>query len=308
MAIKPADIRAAIENDDDFGHEMRVGDILRNLQPLSSSHYCPVACGPPEHGATYTDPITRKPRQFDFRYRLWRSVSPTNHSCQCVLLAVECKNLHPSSPLVVSGRERTTEEAYHTFVESTCDERGNAYDSIAKMTVGGSRIYSTDQFVGKKLSRLKPSKDPKAKQKLDVDTNQQSDVYDRWSQAVASAQDLAANARSYAKEHSAQRYRSFIMPVVAVPDESLWKATYDNTGKLVEDPVPVDEFRYFVATPFHDNNSNSPPWFILTNIHFVTITGLKNLLSNFTRPDGAIWNDMFPPSTKPLAVGQTVGT
>jgi hypothetical protein len=38
MSIKPADIKSAIEGEDDFGHEMRVGNILENFTGLSSSH------------------------------------------------------------------------------------------------------------------------------------------------------------------------------------------------------------------------------------------------------------------------------
>jgi hypothetical protein len=310
VTIQPADIREAIEGEDDFRHEMRVGHILRNLHtPTITYDHAPVVCEPPEHGATYTDPITRKPRQFDYRYRMWREVSPTHDSWQCVLLAVECKNLNPSFPLVVSGRERTEEEAYHTYIESVRDGggKGMSYSFFARKTGRESRIYAAGDFVGKQLSRLKPSKDRNGKQKLDVDTGQQSDIYERWSQAVASSQELATNARSFAKVYSVDKYCSFIMPVVVVPDESLWKVTYDATGTFQGDPVQTNDIRYFVATPFREDNSNSPPWFILTNIHFVTMTGFKKLLSTLVGNSEGMWDKMFPTSISNLKMELTGG-
>jgi hypothetical protein len=295
VTITATDIRAAIESEDDFGHEMRIGQILRNLHPPTISHNHAVACGMLEHGATYTDPITRKPRQFDYRFRMWRAVSPSHDSWQCISMAVECKNLHKSSPLVVCGRERTDEEAYHTFILSQHDVFRGSNVSATQRTDGESRIYATGEFVGKSLSRLKYSKDAKEKQKLVVDTGQQSDIYERWSQAVSSSQELASSARSFAKDYSTKTYRTFIMPMVVVPDESLWKVSYNASGRLSEEPVQTNDFHYFIATPFRQDNINfdSPPWFILTHIHFVTMTGFQKLLSTLIS-DSAIWDKMFP--------------
>ena len=303
VTITVTDIRAALESEDDFGHEMRVGNILRKLHPPTVGEYAKVDCTPPKHGGTYTDPLTGKPRQFDYRYRISRPYLASN-IFQCVLLAVECKNLHPSSPLVVSGRARTEDEAYHDYIYSHCDDFGNLNPFHTRRA--GSRIYALDKFVGKNLSRLKPSKEKNAKQKWNIDAGKQSDIYEGWSQAVASCQELARDARSFANVHSAKSYCSFIMPVVVVPNKLLWMAKYDNDGSLQDmGIVPTDALHYFVETPFREDNSNcnSKPWFILTHIHFVTMTGFQNLLSGFFSNSEGMWEKMFPPSVSVFATG-----
>jgi hypothetical protein len=294
MTITAADIRTVIESEDDFGHEMRVGQILRNFHSPTVGEYAKVDLTPPKHGGTYTDPITGKPRQFDYRYRISRS-HLRRDVFQCVLMALECKNLHSSSPLVVSGRARTEQEAYHNYIYSHCDDFGSLGTPLVRKV--DERLYRPDDFVGKSLTRLKHSKEQREKQKWIIDTGKQSDIYEGWSQAVASCQELARNARLFAKNYSAKSYSSFLMPVVVLPDKSLWKVAYDNTCAIKEDPVPMDNLHYYVETPFREDNSgcDARPWFILTHIHFVTLTGLQNLLSGFFSDAEGMWNKMFPP-------------
>jgi hypothetical protein len=290
--LKPEEIKTAIECEDDFGHEMRVGDMLEKFQGLSSGHYIKVYRDSVIHGGTYVDQITNKPRQFDYRFRIWREVHTQKH--QNVSFAVECKNLHPSSPLVITGRKRAQEETFHTFIHH--HENGTGFSSVeGKMYKSNflSQIYPLGEFVGKNHLKLSSVKNGK----LCVDKNLQTDIYDRWSQAVASSRDLAENALWFARNRQILDCLSFIMPLVVVPDESLWKAEYDNSGKLSNEPVATNEVRYFIATPFCKGIGNfTSPWFVVTNIHFVTITGLKNLLESYSKTDGKIWEQMFPPN------------
>src|SRR5436309_4490445 len=88
VPIDPADIRKAISGADDFGHEMRVRNLLEVTPAINF-----------EHGGTYKDEVTGKPRQFDFRCSLRKGDA-------LLSLAVECKNLSNESPLVMSGTWR----------------------------------------------------------------------------------------------------------------------------------------------------------------------------------------------------------
>src|SRR5881394_80928 len=100
MPISPSDILNVVTREDDFGHEMRVGHAIRDCPAIRM-----------QHGGTYTDSVTQKPRQFD--YRCWLRKERTGLS-----LAVECKNLSPFVPLVVCGIERCEDEAFHDLIES----------------------------------------------------------------------------------------------------------------------------------------------------------------------------------------------
>jgi hypothetical protein len=114
MPIDPADIRRAISDADDFGHEMRVRNLLEVTPAINF-----------EHGGTYKDPITGKPRQFDFRCSLRKQNA-------LLSLAVECKNLSVESPLVISGTWRRSEEAFHDLIES----RTGRFESGSMVFVG----------------------------------------------------------------------------------------------------------------------------------------------------------------------------
>jgi hypothetical protein len=62
MSIKPEDIQKVVLEEDDFGHEIRVGSILaRPAKPRFEG----IDSLTPQHGGTYKDPVTTKTRQFD---------------------------------------------------------------------------------------------------------------------------------------------------------------------------------------------------------------------------------------------------
>src|SRR5438874_9470337 len=98
--VDAKDIKAAISDAVDFGQEMRVRNLLEVTPAINF-----------EHGGTYKDQVTGKPRQFDFRCSLRKQNA-------LLSLAVECKNLSVESPLVISGTWRRNEEAFHELIES----------------------------------------------------------------------------------------------------------------------------------------------------------------------------------------------
>ena len=109
---KRAEVRALIESGDDFGHELRVGRIL-------------TAAGlRPTHGGTYVDPQTSKNREFDYRAAFWKNPG------EVIRLAIECKNLRNSAPLIVCGLPRSRDDAYHHFV---CANNGSSAATSAFM-------------------------------------------------------------------------------------------------------------------------------------------------------------------------------
>jgi hypothetical protein len=98
--ITQADLAAFAANDSDFAFELRV---LRQLRGLGFQ------C---EHSGTYEDPVTGKFRQFDIR-------ANKNFGNVQLAMAVECKNIRPYHPLLVSAVPRTEAEAFHNRIEFT---------------------------------------------------------------------------------------------------------------------------------------------------------------------------------------------
>lgn len=269
--ISASEIQEVVLKEDDFGHEMRVGGILKNFQAPQSA-FIKARLSRLDHGGTYVDPATSKTRQFDYRCRISKGIEGLHN----ILLAVECKNLNPDLPLVVCGRERTDKEAYHLVIARD-DE--NRHVSIAKVA-GKSSLYEPSGFVGKSLLRLK-FKDKK------LCSDGDSEIYDKWSQALASCRDLAiefANANSTAEIKGS----AFLMPIVVVPNNSLWTASYDNGGSIQDTPKQVDLCDFYVE---HKLAANFP--FVLTHIHFATLKGLSKMLNEYADGDFYKWDKMF---------------
>src|SRR5689334_16242749 len=95
--ILTSDLEEYLQARDDFALEMHVYKLARDLRFSVS------------HGGTYNDPVTRKARQYDIR-------AIAQNGEHCVALAIECKSLKPSYPLLISQIPRTERESYHCII------------------------------------------------------------------------------------------------------------------------------------------------------------------------------------------------
>jgi hypothetical protein len=270
MAITSNEIKEIITTEDDFGHEMRVGRVLRGH--LGSRIL---------QGGTYTDPVSGKARQFDFRW--WDQTGEFGLS-----LGVECKNVSPDSPVVISGRNRSESEAFHELVESRKGgrfrtNRGDVYLDVSAARVirritGNNSFYFPEAFVGKSLLQLK-------KREGRYSRTRDTEIYEKWSQALASALDLVHAAGHTAALDTNQHVFTVVLPVVVLPDDSLWKIEYDVNGRVIQDPQPVNEVEFFVghkASPPVEAGDSSNPYFF-SHLHFVTLAGFATLLLRITK-------------------------
>ena len=269
MATTPDDIKRVIATEDDFGHEMRVGRVLRGYFGSQTLQ-----------GGTYADPVSGKARQFDFRWRYQSGEFGLS-------LAIECKNVNPDSPVVISGRKRTQSEAFHELVESRKGghfrtNRGKVFLDVAAARVirritGNDSVYFPEGFVGKSLLQLK-------KKEGRYSRTRDTEIYEKWSQALASSVDLVEAAGRNAALAAHQHVFTFVLPVVVLPDLTLWKIEYDINGKIVEDPQPTNEVEFFVghkALPPVELGDSSDPY-VLSHLHFATLTGFAALLVRIT--------------------------
>jgi hypothetical protein len=253
-------VKAAVTSRDDFAFEIRVRALLGEHGASNV-----------RHGWSYLDPVEEKPRQFDLRGELhhFRGV-------RSIQLAIECKNLDPKVPLVISGTARTYEEAYHHFINSGALERGVF---VAGPDVRG--VYHRYKFVGRSIARLTP-KDAG----LEVSRREdEADIYKRWSQALASAADPAKAAATN------QNVQTVVIPAVVVPDGSLWEVFYDEIGNIQDEPKLVDETTFFVGHEVVLEPGNL--WIKLSHVQFFTVAGLNRFLASLT-PTTADWNEWFP--------------
>jgi hypothetical protein len=273
LKITSENIKQTLLDSDDFGHELRVGHVLANIPP-SQQPYDRRIVKPAEHGGTYIDQVTGKPRQFDYRCK----VVSLAGSSESIFLAVECKNVSQEQPVVVCGRPRFDNESYHLFIQRPDD----GADSFSMRVKGADSIYKPQKFVGKSIARIQIKNEGKTNEVLQNAGD--SDIYERWSQSLASSHDLGFGA-----VYNTPKLKSsaFILPVVVLPNDSLWTFSYNLDGTADGEPKQVDEAEFYV-----DQKLLIGLDLVLTHVHFVTLKGLSELLSRIVT-DVRMWDSVF---------------
>ncbi len=273
MAITPGDIKTVIAGEN-FGHEMRVRRILQSYRRESLL----------EHGGGYRDPQTNKIREFDFRWIFPREETVLS-------LAIECKNVSVDAPVVISGSKREPREARHALVESRKGGMFSTMSGYVDVAAAGvirnirndESLYPAKNFVGRNILQLKPAQ--KAGSYLSA---RDSDVYDKWFQALASAFDLVSEALRHAERFVIPHVFTLVLPVVVLPDDTLWQAEYSENGDLLGDPTKTDECEMYVGrsmTPPHEIGDITTPY-TFSHLHFFTSKGFISFLLRATGAGG----------------------
>ena len=271
VPVTPEILSEALAVSDDFGHEIRVRTLLEN-------NGCKV-----QHGWSYADSKLGKTRQFDLRGELRHRLP---HAPWYFQFALECKNLTPSSPLIISGLPRTQEESFHDIIDAYFYPAGFPNAGVFRAR-DENRVYPVGGFAGKSLLRLKPDGDSG---KLVPARDGESEIYDKWSQALASANDPCLSAMHAAK-NGQDKVRTVVLPGVVVPDNTLWSVQYDREGRFGSGPIQTNAVSLFLN---HEIELGAKDVHVsLSHVEFWTVSGLRKFLADLVKP-GATWDEWYP--------------
>jgi hypothetical protein len=263
------DITKYLAAADDFAFELHCFREIKKFPTLSVMH-----------GGSYLDPVTGKSRQFDFR--VWLDVPLLR-----VSFAIEAKNLKPHAPLLVSRVPRLAEEAFHDvlvqnhpskqqFVQMPGQPPSPLYPSETITRHAPNSPYDVGGLVGKSTAVIK---------KIGPDSFQgtDADVYERYAQALGSAYELISQAAYSFGHHDIVDGKAvpprpcFVLPILVVPDDTLWVVDYQADGTSYEPPKQVAECTFFLGhSPVKENQTF---FYTISHLHFVTLTGLIALLN-----------------------------
>jgi hypothetical protein len=254
QVIERAHLEAYRSTRSEFAFEMKV---LSRLSQLGFS------C---EHSGTYSDPVTEKVRQFDIRARIrWQD--------DVLSLAVECKSLLATAPLVLSRAPRKRNEAFHQVMRIPI-KRPNHHDLRPWVTYHVRHPYSAYKvtgLVGKKMDIVSCS-----------DRNEfvasDRDIFDKFSQSLSSCFDLIRSAAPAAGRGTNQ----VVVPVVVVPDGMLWGLDYDAEGGAVGPPQPLEKAEFFVSTRWASISDGVGFAYRISHVEIVTFSALRTLVDKFS--------------------------
>ena len=265
-----ADLEEYVRDHDDFALELDLFQHALNLETEA------------EHGGTYVDPVTGKPRQFDLRIRVQAAE-------RLLHLAVECKNIGKNSPLLVSRIPRGKNEAFHEVLHSYAHRApgegpGVPCDRAEVLQVsdqGG--LYPAGRPVGKSTAQVGRTL---AKELTGSDT----EIYEKWSQALSSAHDLVNRAFRGCELTRGPRCLSVVLPVLVLGDDTLWTVDYTSSGSPSGPPKKSEEVHFFVGRTYSVGLSTT---FRVSHLHIYTRSRFRTFLEDLVHSD-TVMNRAFP--------------
>ena len=220
-----------------------------------------------EHAAAYVDPVTTKIRAYDIRARLV-------NAARSFRLAVECKNLQRTSPLLVHATPRLPTEAYHTVVKHyrIGDHPFSRADKLR------SKVYEAGVSVGRQTDQ--PTKDDKGKFK-----SSDGPTYEKWLQAVNGCLDLVQELA--AASHSETHF-GVIVPFLVVPVNTLWQVDYDDDGTVVTQVRQVERATLILRHSWTAQISFSPLKYDISHLEIVALPALSQRVKDLTEAGGLL--------------------
>jgi hypothetical protein len=137
---------------------------------------------------------------------------------------------------------------------------------------GAESLYEPGKPVGKSCDQV-------GRMLNDDITASDSDVYDKWSQALSSAHDLTYRACADGNERTGDFAMSLVIPVLVVPDGRLWATHFDKDGNRTVDPQLTDRCSYFVGRTYYHRTARGDT-LTLSHLEFVTMAGLASFVGD----------------------------
>lgn len=274
--IGKSDLIDFLSSCSDFSFELQVLKMLRDQD---------IEC---QHGGHYTDPVTKKSREFDIRAQ--KTIGQRR-----VRLAIECKNIRDNFPVLVSCMPRNIEECYHEIAiikEPRLINGISVYNREASRVVtlriqGEYTIYEPKDMVGKSASQV-------GRASTNIVVND-AEIYEKWGQCLSSAQDLIdALYRDGEDDKSNGSLLSAVFPIVVIPNGRLWKVDYDEDGNRLTDPEQTDRCSFYVGKKYTSMPGLFSYWLSLSHVELLTYDGLSRFTSNYLASDDGVEKVFHP--------------
>ena len=285
--ISREDIQEYVKTNDDFRFEIKVRDACLAADPAAARRRGVGADGGTaervDYAGTYVDPVTGKTRQFDIR-AFWKS------GLRIVQTAIECKCIQPYAPLVVSRIPRRSHESFHEVLY--CYSSGKTFRSIRIEDSWHRQTQPVAKWTGQLRREISNDRKKEPKGELKVDD---STLFDKWTQASASANELIRTAPSFATINENDG-TAFVMtiPALVIPDDTLWTVDYieSATGMEQQEPKQVTQVSLYIGQDYGSSNDPSNPRYCVSHLEFFTLTGFRDFLANLNREEQ--WRIFFP--------------
>jgi len=250
-SITFTDVQKYLAKNSDFAFEMKCRKTLGKFGDAVS------------YSGSYVDPVTEKQRQYDFQVRIELPEF-------VVVACIEAKNVKPEKPIIVHRTARLERESFYDVV--ACEGGGNGttyYGPTIKRVQAGTDLLRKGDFVGRSFDQYEgQSKDDQ--------------LYDKFSQPTNCLGSIVRSDRLLFKK---RQKMIALVPILVVPNETLWTIDYDDHGTAQGDPKQSPMTAYFLGSTWDCTERLK---FTVGHLFMVTEAGLIDLIELFTKltPEG----------------------
>ncbi len=267
--ITESDITEYLDSNNDFKLELETYNLCKEFG-LSATH-----------AGTYEDPVTHKPRQYDIRAMF-------QNKSFFIKFSIECKNLKEWFPLIIHRTPLQNTEAYHEIVYNKEDDKESLRISLLDHQIDTVRIYNSlyteGDFSGKSSCQLGRSSDNEFQ-------SSDSEVYDKWTQAISSAWDLIHESKEDKNSTANQISFTIIIPILVISNKTLWVVDYDSLGNRLNKPYKTNTSSFYLAKEFWTGQFGVG--YNISHLHIFTLEGLQTFFKNLTT-DKSLFSKFFP--------------
>ncbi|TGL36051.1 hypothetical protein [Leptospira perdikensis] len=268
--ISESDITEYLDSNNDFKLELETYKVCKEFG-LNANH-----------AGTYEDPVTNKPRQYDIRATFQKK-------SYFIKFSIECKNLKDSFPLIIHRTPSQEKEAYHEIVYSQKEEeidnfRFPSLEDMANTIRLFNSLYIEGDFAGKSSSQLGRSIDNEFQ-------SSDSEVYDKWTQAISSAWDLIDESKEDYRNTKSQFSFTAIIPILVISNNTLWVVDYDSDGNRLNKPYKTDFSSFYLAKDIWTGQYGVG--YSISHLHIFTLEGLRTFFETLTK-DNLEFLKFFP--------------
>lgn len=255
--LTAADLENFVATQDDFGLELYVYSEARYRSYDAT------------HGGSYTDRVTGKTRQYDIRV----TIQLTSQLRLC--LAIECKCLRTSSPLLVSRIPRVASESFNEKMQAAGKYTKASGDLVTFASTRPARrtlldsLYPPNLQVGKATALV-------AKLAANQYSAKDTEIFEKWSQALASANDLVQSSISDNAADPAP-VQTIILPILVVSDDTLWVADYTENGNVLRAPRQVETTEFYVNARYQIGQGDT--YYAISHMHIFTKKGITEFMN-----------------------------
>lgn len=252
--LSQQDLLDFLRKDSDFGFEMATLNVLR-LVGLDA-----------EHAAVYVDPVTNRIRSYDMRAR-WTAEG------RSLRFAVECKNLRSHAPLLIHATPRLESEAYHTVVV-----RKRTNGGLFQTTYRNEGVYHPAEVVGRQTDQ--PTRENSGEFK-----SSDGATYEKWLQAVNGCFDLV---RELATTPLRDAQACAVVPVLVVPEGTLWQVDYDMHGSVTKAVREVERATLILRHCWGVPTQFGQLTYDISHLEIITLPALHQRLKNLMEAGGLL--------------------